>query len=138
MAIHLFTYGTLMVPEIMTAVSGAEFEGRPAILRDHARYCLQGETYPGLIEEPGASVDGVAYLHLTPEALQRLDRFEGEWYERKTVRLDAPLDGDAEAQTYLLHPIAHSHIVRKPWTLDDFKRDGIRCFLSDYQGFGQI
>ena len=138
MQLHLFTYGSLMIPEIMRRVSGADFESREATLDGYARYQLRGEKYPGLIAEEGTSTHGIVYLHLSEAAIERLDRFEGDWYDRITVEIMTVDQKLLTAETYVLHPDAHPHLIREPWQLENFRISGMQQFLDDYKGFDAI
>jgi gamma-glutamylcyclotransferase (GGCT)/AIG2-like uncharacterized protein YtfP len=46
---HLFTYGTLMFPEVWQAVVGRQFETTPAQLPGYEIYRVAGALYPGII-----------------------------------------------------------------------------------------
>ena len=59
MTTSLFSYGTLEIPEVMMAVTGRVLASTSAVLPDHARFLLHGETYPGVIHSYRAEVKGV-------------------------------------------------------------------------------
>lgn len=125
----VFTYGTLLVAEVMEAVAGARFASVPARLDGWERLCVRDAVYPGVRAVAGASVDGVLWLGVPDAALLRLDRFEGEMYERRVVRV-ATADGARDAQVYVI-PRANEHLLDPvPWDLDRFRREHLARYLE--------
>lgn len=130
----LFTYGTLMVREVMQRVSGYAAPGEAAALQGFRRRLLRGEVYPGIVPWPGEWVTGILYRDLTEQQLTRLDDFEGAMYQRRQVWLN--VDGQrVAAATYVLVPAWHDLLGETDWALEDFLESGLQCFLSDYPGF---
>ena len=80
-AMHVFTYGTLMLPSVMEAVTGRRFAAQKAMLHGYARFRVKGASYPGVVEAVGATTDGVLYLDVDAPSLARLDAFEGAFYQ---------------------------------------------------------
>jgi len=89
----LFVYGSLQVDEVMEAVTGRRFSGRPAILPGHRRRLLVGRSYPGVVPDPGESTPGIVFEGLASDDLEILDLFEGEPYERRVAPLDRARPG---------------------------------------------
>ena len=71
-----------------------------ADIRDHARYAVIGETYPGLVASVGANVQGVLYFAVASEDVAALDLFEGPDYRRETVVVCLPDGTKVMAETY--------------------------------------
>lgn len=129
MPAHVFTYGTLLVAEVMEAVAGGCFASVPARLDGYERVCVRDAVYPGARAMAGTAIDGVLWLDVIDEALLRLDRFEGEMYERCRVTV-ATADGPRDAQAYVVAP-AHQHLLdREPWDLDGFRRRHLASYLE--------
>lgn len=59
---NIFSYGTLMIPSVMHAVTGRHFRSQKAILRDYARFTVKGELYPGIISITDAITEGIVLL----------------------------------------------------------------------------
>jgi len=135
---HLFAYGTLMVHRIMHSVSGIDQSGAPALLSGYRRRLLHGEVYPAIRPHPRDSVAGMLYTRLGRSAWQRLDRFEGELYQRETVMVELPDKQRIQAQTYVLKPQYHGLMTPDTWSLEWFLQSGHASFVSEYRGFRQL
>jgi gamma-glutamylcyclotransferase (GGCT)/AIG2-like uncharacterized protein YtfP len=84
---QVFTYGSLMFENIFEGVTGERCPHQRAILKRWSRHALLNKTYPGAVnaEDPSAKIDGVLWLHVSDQALQKLDTFEGSPYCREWV-----------------------------------------------------
>ncbi len=100
--VAFFAYGTLMLAEIMTMVTGREFCAQEAVLVGFRRFRLRGEGYPGICPESGAATTGRLYQGIDQETLRLLDAFEGEQYRRQTVTVRTTDGREWRAETYLL------------------------------------
>ena len=136
--VKLFVYGTLILPEIMRAVSGRIFLAKTCCLENYVRYLVKGEIYPGIIWCPGSKVDGVIYFDLNRQHLKILDRFEGEMYQREhlVVKTD---DGETHhAFAYVVKPLYQHLLSNQPWNLEEFKEKYVNQFVQGYSGFRWI
>lgn len=127
---NLFAYGTLQLPEVMSAVAGAGFPAEPARLADHARYRLAGLPYPGLCREQGATTSGVLYRELDAAALRRLDAFEDDFYRRETLAVITASGRWIAAEVYVIPPEHEALLVREPWDLERFRVNDLPRFLG--------
>ncbi len=124
---NVFTYGSLMFAEVWSLVVEGSHASIAATLRHHARYAIRYETYPGMVDERDASVSGVLHLDVDAADLVRLDRFEGDDYERKTVEV---VDGDGVARTadtYVYRCV--DRLLPAAWEPDSF---ALRRFIETY------
>jgi gamma-glutamylcyclotransferase (GGCT)/AIG2-like uncharacterized protein YtfP len=135
---RLFTYGTLMFPEVMETVAGGRFEGRGATLMGYARYGLWGETYPGLIAQAGSETEGMVYDGLEAVHLGRLDRFEGDWYDRRTVSIQVSGGETIDSDVYVLRDAHRHRLSRDPWDAQRFSECFLGPFLAAYGGFRRL
>lgn len=153
---HLFTYGTLMFPEVWRIVVGREFETRPAVLPGHQIFRIAGAVYPGIIKAspPPAAfppppstgshptppfVRGLVYLHLDFASLARLDRFEGENYRRLSVDITTDDDQTLSADTYIIPPEHRQLLTDEVWTAEEFANRGdLARFVAKYAGFDRL
>lgn len=103
----LFVYGTLMFPAIFRAVTGTDVSTSPALLRGYARRRVVGQTFPVVVEEESACVEGKLCLGVSDEALALLDRFEGVadgLYCRSEVTVETAESVPIQAITYTAGP----------------------------------
>ncbi|MBF8269499.1 MAG: uncharacterized protein HW386_1208 [Gammaproteobacteria bacterium] len=128
--LNLFAYGTLMVPEVMAAVTGKTFRHEPATLSGYVRYRIKSQVFPAIITSGQDAVDGILYYDLNEHRLQRLDEFESEVYERREVHVHLA-DGDTvTADVYIVAP-RHQHLLSsEPWDLGQFKEQYLQSYLS--------
>ena len=133
---NIFTYGSLMFPEVWTRVTGLTRPGLPARLTGHAARRIQGAAYPALVPCPGALTEGILYEDVPPSAVALLDAFEGDFYERLLLEITQGSDGTAAwAGTYVAsHPEAPG-ILPEPWNAAEFARDHLQTFLNHDPGF---
>lgn len=137
---HCFTYGSLMCDDIMSAVCGVapgSLVSQPARLPGYSRHPVRDERYPGMI--PGAStVNGVIYLNIAPSAWPRLDSFEGEMYERRSVLVTLANGSALQADTYVFRAVFVPLLEPGDWDYEAFLRDGKAHFIDRYLGFGRL
>ncbi|KAF2455549.1 hypothetical protein BDY21DRAFT_349645 [Lineolata rhizophorae] len=107
-----FFYGTLMAPAVLMRVCHGTnpttprpaFDAKPAILHHFRRHRVKNADYPAILpcaDGPGggsACVRGTVVRGLTDGDIWRLDKFEGDEYERRTVpaKLLVPAEGAAK------------------------------------------
>lgn len=119
-----FFYGTLMAPQVLhrvchgtanpsAAALAARLKTQPAVLHGYRRHRVLHADYPAILPERGSAVRGTLVRGLTDGDIWRLDIFEGDEYERKSVRArvletvgdekgDGNVEGaELEAETYV-------------------------------------
>ena len=128
---HLFTYGTLMSPDIMHAVAGCRRDGEPALLSGFRRYAVKGADYPAIIESPEAEISGRLYRNLPSFAWQRLDRFEGNMYARLTRAVLAEDGSEILAEVYVLKPAYRHCLTADDWDFDRFTATARQRYLQE-------
>ncbi len=132
---NIFTYGSLMFPAVMKAVTGREFSSRNARVKNHARFRVKGESYPGLTPLEGAFTEGALYIGVDVLSVRRLDDFEGELYERSEISADA-LDGESLiAHAYLIKPQYRDRLSSDQWDPERFEKADLIDFMASYRGF---
>lgn len=127
MASALFTYGSLMFPEVWERVVKGSYEHERGTACGYERYTVSGMTYPGMIEQAGGSVEGVAYFNISDDDLAILDAFEGESYVRRSVTVQLADGRQIEAQTYLF--LEPAELSTRPWNPEQF---AMQRFLRNY------
>ena len=133
--LHLFTYGTLTIPEVFLKVTGTTFNQAPAVLEGFDCYRLKDQLYPGIIPKPGCVTKGIVYFHLDPDTIKKLDQFEGDLYNRKKVSVYTDDQGKTGAVTYVLKPGAENYLSSERWSKEAFEQHYLGLFLANDPGF---
>ena len=131
----LFVYGTLLCDDILVAVARAGRRAGEARLSGYRRLRIREEQYPAIIPDPGAETEGIVYDGLDHSAFARLDRFEGQDYERQRVNVTLHDGAVILADTYVLKPKFHHLLDDEEWDFDDFLKNGKPLFIASYLGF---
>lgn len=133
-----FTYGSLMDEEIMSAVAGVRAAHCSATLDGYARHPVIGAEYPGMVARAGHQVRGVLYRDLPPAAWPRLDRFEGDEYERRIVEVSLADGTRTRAWTYVFRDDFAARLGEGDWDFARFLREGKARFVTAYVGFDAL
>ena len=107
---HVFTYGTLMFPEVMVALTGREFTWEDIEVPGFDRRTLAGRIYPGLFKAPGRHVEGRLYFNVDASSIGVLEAFEDAFYERRMIEVCSPAKGRMMALAYVI-PRACLHLL---------------------------
>ena len=127
MAAHVFTYGSLMFPQVWERVVRGRYRSVRATLDGFARYAILGETYPGMVPETGAQVEGVLYFDVDKDDLAALDAFEGVEYRRDKVSINSESGVIVDAYTYIY--LLPGRLAGAPWNPQEFQMDR---FIGSY------
>ncbi len=125
----LFCYGTLMFPEVMRAVAGADYPRLGAVLRGHARYRLRGEVFPGIVAQAGAEVHGCLYRGLGAAVLRRIDAYESEGYVRRRLEVECETGERFSAWVYVMPPASRGRLDPVEWDREAFERRHLADWL---------
>jgi len=88
----LFTYGTLLFPEVLRTLIGRVPQSQIASIGGWRVATLRGRTYPGLIAAPGGIAHGRLLAGLSVDEWCILDNFEDRRYELRQIVLSAGQD----------------------------------------------
>lgn len=137
---HVFTYGTLMFPEVWQAVVGRPFANVGGQVTGFATYRVRDAVYPGMVAATTLEVvQGVVYFDVDSAAVSRLDQFEDDFYRRETVPVRCDDGRICDADAYLVPPEKRAVLTEEPWSRDDFvARDDLQHFLARFAGFGRL
>lgn len=131
----LFAYGTLMCDDMFHSVTGEHLPSVRGFLRQYSRHPVIGQVYPGILPKRNGAVEGIVYLDLPDRIWRHLDRFEGEMYERRMVRVECCRNSTVTAWTYVVRPqFIHCLDQERPWDSHDFLAAGKRTFRENYPG----
>src|SRR5262245_21348601 len=103
----------------MHAVTGRRFESRAAVLRGYRRRMLRGRVYPGIRPAAADATEGRVYLWIDAATLARLDAFEGDEYERRTVAVGVE-GGTLLAETYVIRAAGSALLTEERWDAGRF------------------
>lgn len=134
---NVFTYGTLMFPEVWRAVVGLDFATRPATLAGYSIHAVRNEEFPAISPaSPTDHVSGLVYHDLDDASIARLDAFEGDFYCRRSVKV-CYQDGAASfAEAYVVAEQGRALLLPEEWRADSFlARGGLQQFMEHYIGF---
>jgi gamma-glutamylcyclotransferase (GGCT)/AIG2-like uncharacterized protein YtfP len=137
---HIFTYGTLMFPEVWRAVAGREFPSIAGSVREFAAYRVRDAVYPGIVASGvRETVRGVLYFDVSEAAVARLDRFEDDFYVRQTLAIACDDGVKRQADAFIV-PAKHRDVLTdEPWTRESFiAGGGLEEFVSRFAGFRRI
>jgi len=119
---NLFTYGSLMHPEILRNVVGELFPpGVPATLLGWKRCPVARESYPAIVRADSASVSGILWTELQEKQLDALDAFEGRDYRRIRVTVTDAAGGEHGAFAYAW--AREGGLIDGPWDFARFKAE---------------
>ena len=132
---HLFTYGTLEIPEVMEAVTGRSWASAEAWAIGFAKFLLKGRIYPGMTAVRGSICSGRVYYHIDRRTLEILNAFEDDVYTRE--RIDVEIEGgrSLQAYAYLIRPQDREWLTATPWHPEEFRSKHLVRYLEACKTF---
>lgn len=130
----VFTYGSLMFPEVWKPLVAEPRASVAATLDGYQREGIRGQSYPGIRAQPGARTAGRLYLDVGPDALARLDAFEGDEYRRETVMvmITTPDGRRIERSAQVYRPVDTRQLDGVGWDADAFGRTTAAGFYRQH------
>ncbi len=125
----VFTYGTLQVPAVMTAVTGNNFPFEEAVLHGFRRFKIRNRVYPAIVPDDSASTPGILYSNLDTTSLSLLDEFEDILYTRQTVSVNLPAS-TTSAFAYVLAEEYNDRLSEQEWSLREFEEHHLQSYLQ--------
>jgi gamma-glutamylcyclotransferase (GGCT)/AIG2-like uncharacterized protein YtfP len=135
---NLFAYGTLMDSEIMEDVCGEACRSQRATLLHYVRKRVCGEVYPAIAAQPGGAVAGVVYFDLSSAAMSRLDRFEGDLYQREVAVVICDHGESIDTHTYVISTGCVHKLSDDDWSYEDFMAKHKQLFQNGYCGYAEL
>ena len=132
---HLFTYGTLEIPEVMEAVTCKSLASAEAWAKGFTKFLLKGRIYPGMTALPGATCSGRVYYHIDRRTLEILDAFEDEVYIRERIEVEVQEGRSLEAYAYLIPPHYRDCLTSILWQPDEFRSKHLVHYLETCKTF---
>jgi gamma-glutamylcyclotransferase (GGCT)/AIG2-like uncharacterized protein YtfP len=137
---HVFTYGTLMFPEVWQLVVGRPFATVAGVASGFATYRVANAVFPGMLATTNSdSVRGLVYLDVDSAAIARLDQFEDDFYRRLPVQVKCDDGRICDAETYIVPPEKRGVLTDRRWSRDEFvARGDLQKFIARFAGFGRL
>lgn len=130
---NIFTYGSLMFEPVWSRVVAGSYERSEAVLQGYDRKSVCNEVYPVVVPSAFHSqVKGIVYYDVSISDLDRLDKFEGEYYFRKTEQVITLDMAALPASIYVLKEEYYAIISPQKWDPDYFSTTGIHYFMYSY------
>jgi hypothetical protein len=126
-----------MLPEVMEIVAGPGLARQRARLDGFRRRCLRGAVYPGLVPAGGERTEGQLWEGLDARMLERVDRFEGDLYERSLHAVELAGGMAREAFVYGLRPAEFERAGPSPWDEDHFRKHHLTAYLRGCRAFAR-
>jgi gamma-glutamylcyclotransferase (GGCT)/AIG2-like uncharacterized protein YtfP len=137
---HVFTYGSLMFPEVWRIVVGREFQTVEGTLAGHSIFRVRDAAFPGIIAASSECVvRGLVYLDVDAASVARLDRFEDDFYARLSLPIECR-DGQCRNADAYTVPEKNRHVLTDElWTAENFVASGgLADFIKRFQGFSRL
>lgn len=130
---HVFVYGSLMYLPVWGQVVKGVYPCLNAIAKGFQRHAVPGETYPAMVRNAQAQVQGLVWLNVRPEDIDSLDLFEGSEYTREQIEVVLNTKCEAvKAETYMWrHP---DQLTDALWSVSQFEAEGMQAFLNRHVG----
>lgn len=120
---RFFFYGTLMEPEILQAVLRrpvSPIRRRKAVLKGYRRVYRLGASYPVLVADTTAQVDGLVVLGLSNHDVTLLAMYEGREYEIR--ELSVGWSGTSRVRASVFLPSPECEASSESWTPEGWNR----------------
>ena len=101
-----------------------------ASLPGYARYLIKDQVFPGIVSAINDSVDGIVYHDIDTTALQRLDEFESNVYERKEVLVTLENNQQLTAYTYVMSREYEYLLTNRAWDIEVFNKKHLAIYLK--------
>jgi gamma-glutamylcyclotransferase (GGCT)/AIG2-like uncharacterized protein YtfP len=125
--VNVFTYGSLMFSPVWEKVCTGSYITQKMLLKDFRRYCIKNESYPAVIPEVSASVEGLVYMNVSQSDQLKLNQFEGEEYVLRHHHIDG-------VSVAFYEYAALERVDKRDWSPADFEQKGLPAFLSRHVG----
>ena len=132
---NIFTYGSLIFPEVLDALTERYFEHEDITVPGFERRTLIGKPYPGVIRNDGTSVEGRLWFDLDRDSVEILDRFEDTDYERRSIEIETRTRGRVNASMYIIPDSLKQTLSDEPWDKEHFMREHLAEYVSMCRAF---
>ncbi len=129
-----------MFPEVWQAVVGRSFDTVEGTAAGFEVFRVRDAVFPGIVSSTvTCAVPGLVYLDVDQVSMERLDRFEDDFYERQTLAVDCSDGQQRMAEAYIVPPANRNVLTSEPWGCESFlAAGGLGQFIGRFAGFGRI
>lgn len=106
----------------------ASFAPEPASLTGYKRVYVAEATYPGIVQDPDSTVDGILARNVTAEEVERLNTFEGPDYDMHNVSVRVASGEQIETRVFV--PVPSLALTNTFWSLEDWQGTEKTTFLD--------
>jgi len=129
---NIFVYGTLMLPEIVFALTKKNFVMKDATLKGYKRFKVNDpnrkQKGPIIIEQKNSGVIGKILLDVDEDSIKILDKFESPSYEKRKVFVNAGAE-KIEAIVYVGSNF-NKEFLYDAWNEEEFKQKYLEFYLK--------
>ncbi|KAI9295134.1 hypothetical protein K502DRAFT_232541 [Neoconidiobolus thromboides FSU 785] len=131
----LFIYGSLQNLTVLKRVLSpkTEFTLLPATLKDYKRVTVKGALYPGIYFSDGELTEGKLFKNVTEEDIVKLDRFEGEDYNRTQIVVEVIKDNGSKSKEMAMVYTwigGEEKLSNTSWSLETFEKEHLTSFIN--------
>ncbi|PSC72734.1 AIG2 [Micractinium conductrix] len=131
-----FVYGTLMYPEVLSALISRVPRSEPALIRGYQRYAIRGQVFPGtVVSTADASVQGLVLFDLRPQELEMFDEFEGDEYFKQDVQAELLESGDSMPTSIYIWQDRLRPLLQGEWDPEAFRQQRLDSYVEMCRGF---
>jgi gamma-glutamylcyclotransferase (GGCT)/AIG2-like uncharacterized protein YtfP len=121
---NLFVYGTLMYRDVFRRVVRGRYRQSIAVLDGYRRKSIRGEDYPGIVNDPDGTVEGIVWFEVSASDILRLDEFEADEYQRVPAIVRDRSGQTVRVEVYRIRE-THVHILEDvDWNREEFEHHG--------------
>ncbi|KAL8858585.1 MAG: hypothetical protein Q9178_004879 [Gyalolechia marmorata] len=122
---------------------------RPALLHQHRRHRVLLHDYPAVVPQQESSVRGTYVQGLTDGDIYRLDIFEGNEYERRSVKIkvlevegndagQGNVEGaEVEVETYVW-VAGKNKLEEREWDFEEFRREKMSSWIISSDEYSEV
>lgn len=129
MTTNIFSYGSLMYPDVILALTNKIFHSEQAVLYGYERRLMKGKIYPGIITKPNAEIAGTLWCDLDNDSLKILDTFEDKEYERTMLEVETH-SGTMNALAYTINVKQAQLLDNSEWDPNYFKTNHLKEYIN--------
>ena len=122
MQTNIFVYWTLMIEDIVFALTEKKFETKGFVLKNYKRFSLKNRNYPAMIYKKWAEIKWKILYNIDEKSLKILDYFEWDEYKKEILEIDW------ERFLIYLWDDNLGDLIDKDWDVENFKK----LYLKDY------